>query len=97
MTVNGATPSLHLARLAERLAPAGVAGAASRPEAAAARPGAAAVRPPAGADPTLWSVLTPEEQAFFAQQAMLGPLTYGPRRHAGGAELPLGSRIDARA
>lgn len=65
--------------------------------------GAAGIRdiapaePPQGADPELWSMLTPEERAFFARAWLLGPVTYGP-----GASTPswpqihLGGRIDLR-
>ena len=52
---------------------------------------------PAGSDPALWAVLTSEERAFFARQAALGPLSYGPRSTAPAADAPLGQRIDVRA
>lgn len=49
------------------------------------------------AEASLWDVLTPEEREFFAQQATLGPMRYGPRR---GTEsslgAPLGRRLDVR-
>ncbi len=32
---------------------------------------------PPGTDPTLWSVLSEEERAFFAKVGGMGPLTYG--------------------
>ena len=60
----------------------------------AARP---AVDAPAGSDPALWAVLTSEERSFFARQAALGPLSYGPRSTAPVADAPLGQRIDVRA
>ena len=52
---------------------------------------------PAGSDPALWAVLTSEERLFFARQAALGPITYGPQRTAPAADAPLGQRIDVRA
>lgn len=57
---------------------------------------AASSAAPAG-QPSLWNLLTDEERRFFAQQADLGPLTYGPR---GGRveqpEAPKGQRLDVR-
>ena len=52
----------------------------------------------AAAQPSsLWQILTPEERAFFTQQAALGPLSY----RAGGAATPdaapTGQRLDVRA
>jgi hypothetical protein len=46
---------------------------------------------------SLWGVLTEEERTFFAQQAELGPLSYGPK----GAKMdhpepPKGQRLDVR-
>jgi hypothetical protein len=52
---------------------------------------------PAGSDPALWAVLTSDERSFFARQAALGPLRYGPRSTAPAADAPLGQRIDVRA
>jgi hypothetical protein len=54
---------------------------------------------PAGSDPALWSILTSEERAFFARQAALGPIHYGPgqRGTAPVSDGPLGGRIDVRA
>ena len=60
---------------------------------AAARP---AVDAPAGSDPALWAVLTSDERTFFARQAALGPLSYGPRSTGPVADAPLGQRIDVR-
>jgi len=53
---------------------------------------------PPGTDPGLWSVLTAEERAYFAQAAERGPLTYGPNK-LGLAEIGLerGGRLDVRA
>lgn len=65
------------------------------PTRAAAEEAAPAAAPRGEA--TLWDVLTPEERAFFAQQASLGPLSYGPRRAAEAALAPLGQRVDVRA
>jgi hypothetical protein len=46
---------------------------------------------------SLWGVLTDEERAFFAQQAELGALTYGPRgARADQLEPPKGQRLDVR-
>ncbi len=56
---------------------------------------------PAGSDPVLRSVLTAEETDFFARQAALGPITYGPTKSRVAvpmqADAPLGQRIDVRA
>ena len=53
---------------------------------------------PAGSDPALWGILTSEERAFFARQATLGPIHYGPgtRSNAPASDGPLGGRIDVR-
>jgi len=49
------------------------------------------------AEPTLWELLTREEQEFFRQQLSVGPITYRPNGEAGGiAPLPTGRRIDVR-
>lgn len=51
--------------------------------------------PVASAPHGLLELLTPEEHAFFARQAALGPLTYRPGRAAPDpAPAPLGQRID---
>jgi len=55
------------------------------------------VTPPKGVDPELWSMLTRDEQAFFAEQVVLGPLTYGPSHEANSTPAPRGQRIDVRA
>ena len=64
-------------------------------DAASATSQAAPAETPSGVDPALWTVLTPEERAFFAQSSAMGPLTYGRRTpessHAG---VRLGGRID---
>jgi hypothetical protein len=57
--------------------------------------------PPEGVDPALWSVLTGEERAFFAQQAAAGPLTYGrmgitPATPAAIIGVARGGRLDIR-
>jgi hypothetical protein len=52
--------------------------------------------PPPGSDPALWSVLTTEERRFFAQQAALGPIHYGPGSTPQAPAAPLGARIDVR-
>lgn len=57
---------------------------------------------PKGANPELWSVLTGDEKAFFARQASLGPLTYGPGARARSVEpaalqAPRGQRLDVSA
>jgi hypothetical protein len=57
---------------------------------------------PEGTDPALWSILTTEERAFFANNVTSGPLTYSkimmPNRSASAA-LPAvrGGRVDVRA
>lgn len=81
-----------------RLAPRAAVDAAAT--AAAAAPAAAPPATPAAtraAAPSLADLLTPAEREFFATQAALGPLTYGPRRAADRPPAPLGGRIDARA
>ncbi len=46
---------------------------------------------------SLWGVLTEEERQFFAQQADLGPLTYGPRgAMTETVDVPKGQRLDVR-
>jgi hypothetical protein len=56
-----------------------------------------AVSAPTGADPQLWSMLTPDEQAFFAEHARLGSLTYGPPQASPQTiDAPRGQRIDLR-
>lgn len=76
---------------------------AARPErapAAPAAPTAAAVAPPPGTDPDLWTVLTPDERAYFARLGAMGPLTYG-RVLSGQAPAPApaarGVRLDVKA
>jgi hypothetical protein len=82
--------------------------AALRPQAplSAARE-APAGRSAAGHRPSLWSVLTGEERAFFAKAAASGPLTYsrisaGVRLAPRGSPVPpaasglLGGRLDVR-
>ena len=52
---------------------------------------------PRGTDPTLWSVLTSEERAFFTKARAMGPLTYGPGSGRGGAAaVLLGGRLDVK-
>jgi hypothetical protein len=57
---------------------------------------------PDGTDPALWSILTGEERAYFANNASSGPLTYSkimmPSRTTSSA-LPAvrGGRVDVRA
>jgi len=52
---------------------------------------------PAGTDPSLWSVLTSEERAFFARARSMGPLTYGPGRPESAVPgVQLGGRIDVK-
>jgi|ERR1019366_10272297 hypothetical protein len=59
-------------------------------------------QPPEGTDPALWSILTGEERAYFANNVTSGPLTYSkimmPNRAASSA-LPAvrGGRVDVRA
>jgi len=46
---------------------------------------------------SLWGVLTQEERQFFAQQAELGPLTYGPKgAMTETVDVPKGQRLDVR-
>ena len=59
-------------------------------------------QPPDGTDPALWSILTGEERAYFANNSSSGPLTYSkvmmPNRSTSSA-LPAvrGGRVDVRA
>jgi hypothetical protein len=47
---------------------------------------------------SLLDVLTEEEREFFAQQAQLGTLTYGPRKlNPHRPDAPMGQRVDVRA
>ena len=64
-------------------------------EAAALPP--AAVQAPDGVNAELWQMLTPDEQSFFANQSILGPLAYGPVQEVSAAAAPRGQRIDVRA
>jgi hypothetical protein len=64
-------------------------------------PGAAAsVTPPPGTDPALWTVLTPDERAYFARLGAMGPLTYGRVLNAQApapAPSARGVRLDVKA
>ncbi len=52
---------------------------------------------PHGTDPALWSVLTAQERAFFAEAQPAGPLTYGPtNRGRVSPRAVLGGRLDLR-
>ena len=57
---------------------------------------------PEGTDPALWSILTGEERAYFANNSASGPLTYSkvmmPNKSTSSA-LPAvrGGRVDVRA
>jgi hypothetical protein len=88
---NGGTSSVETARAA--LKPqTPIAGAAAQQQAVPAEA-------PAGTDPTLWSVLTSDERAFFAKTAALGPLTYGRIKAVThpAPPAPRGVRLDVRA
>jgi hypothetical protein len=63
----------------------------SRPAAVPAPAAEAAAQPS-----SLWEILTPEERAFFTQQASLGPLSYRPGGPAAPASAPTGQRLDVR-
>ena len=57
---------------------------------------------PEGTDPALWSILTGEERAYFANNMTSGPLTYSkimaPNRTTSSALPPnRGGRVDFRA
>ncbi len=56
--------------------PANAPAPATRAPAQAANAGVS-VAPPPGTDPELWTVLTPDERAYFARLGAMGPLTYG--------------------
>ena len=88
-----ANPAAHAAVAKQALRPQQpIAGAAATQHAVPAEA-------PAGTDPSLWSVLTSEERAFFAKTAALGPLTYGRIKAATQpvAPAPRGVRLDVRA
>lgn len=57
-------------------------------------------QPPEGTDPALWSILTGEERAYFANHATSGPLTYSkvmmPNRAQAAAPSIRGGRIDVK-
>lgn len=91
MSIEGLGPILPpaAAQPVERIAP--------PPPSETSSEGTQTVNPPRGVDTDLWSVLTPDEQAYFAQQTLLGPLTYGPQSHNTGSAPPLGQRVDVRA
>ena len=65
-----------------------------------ARPASEPASAPAAAEPAgeaaLWDVLSPDERAFFEQQAALGPLTYGRPRTSSAPLAPTGQRLDVR-
>ncbi len=67
----------------------------SAPEVATRPP--AALQAPDGVNAALWQMLTPDEQSFFANQSMLGPLAYGPAQEMSAGDAPRGQRIDVRA
>ena len=91
MTVNGLGPVVPpIPPMAPQAAPA-VRGGAE------AMQGAAEPQRPEHANPALWSVLTADEQHFFSEQSLVGPLTYGPARGPVAPEAPRGQRIDVRA
>lgn len=79
-------------------------GVARAPQAAPAPATAPAnqvsVAPPPGTDPELWTVLTPDERAYFAKLGAMGPLTYG-RVLSGQMQPPTpavrGARLDVKA
>lgn len=93
MTING------LGGLPAAYRPAGTAAPKAAAPAGTPAHGGTAPAMPAGADPSLWAVLTSDEKAFFVDQQRLGAATYGPaaKRTAAMAPAPLGARIDVRA
>jgi hypothetical protein len=80
------------------------AGASITPQSSPKAAAKSALNPqaPEGTDPALWSILTSEERAYFANNASSGPLTYSkimmPNRSPSAA-LPAvrGGRVDVRA
>jgi hypothetical protein len=76
--------------------------APSSATAAGASKSALTPQPPEGTDPALWSILTGEERAYFANNSTNGPLTYTkvmmPNK-ASSSALPAvrGGRVDVRA
>ena len=95
-------PTSSVRRPAASMSPAALTGPGAAPPStapgsqAAATSASGAPVAPAGTDPTLWSMLTNDEQHFFQQMAALGPLTYGARQSQTPPEAPLGQRIDVR-
>ena len=78
------------------------AGAAAPTSPKSAAKSALSPQAPEGTDPALWSILTGEERAFFANSVTSGPLTYSkimvPNRTPS-SSLPAsrGGRVDVRA
>jgi len=83
-----------------RTNPYGIAPVTASPRPPAPAAAAAPGQPRTAAGASLWNLLTPEEQDFFARQSELGSLTYGPsssgKPSAPPAGAPLGGRIDVR-
>jgi len=112
--VNSSLPDLLSARLDQTIgrpldkqsqSGAATPSGANTPSAVAPRPAATSAltpQPPEGTDPALWSILTGEERAFFANHMSSGPLTYSkimmPNR-SGPSAIPSvrGGRVDVRA
>jgi hypothetical protein len=73
---------------------------APAPRPAAGANAAAPVAAPPGTDPELWTVLTPDERAYFARLGAMGPLTYGrvlSGQPSAPAPTPRGVRLDVKA
>jgi hypothetical protein len=112
--VNNARPDLLSARLDQTIdrpldkqsqPGAATPSGANAPSSIAPRPASTSAltpQPPVGTDPALWSILTGEERAFFANHETSGPLTYSkimmPNRGAQSAIPSVrGGRVDVRA
>lgn len=92
MTINGSIPALPSLRPAT--APPAPPVTRDVPNS----PGSAAPVAPAGTNAELWALLSPDEQAFFAEERVRGPLTYRPGAADGPAQpVARGQRIDVRA
>lgn len=93
MTIDGSIPIIHSVFPTQ--------GPAPTPPAREGReviPEAGPVERPAGTNAELWALLSPDEQAFFAEESVRGPLTY-QAGNAEGSPAPVarGQRIDVRA
>ena len=104
MNMNGIPAALARFPTTAPSAPRGAREARAAERAAAPEHGAAVGAPDAPNRPAalraaaLWDLLSPDERAFFSDEATLGALTYGPRGRSPQATAgPLGQRVDLEA